>query len=1121
MTQALPPILNEDTINAITTLLAHLTSPDNSLRAPAEEQLNNQLLSRSDILLSGLAYIASRHAIAIQRSFAAVLLRKLAPKEAPNQPQQQQQQQQTVTYFMLVGEDVRSFIYSELLNSLRNEQDKTVRRKVNDTVAELARHMLERGSTWTQLVHATFELLGSPNADHRSSALRIWAQVPGLIHNSDIEQTTRFLTPVLKDADVEVRLDALKTSVAYITSIEDERTKQKALGLVTEMLNVLPGLKDDDERMTAGLGCLVDIAEWAPKMLKQVLGPLVQFVVGLMKDGGLGDGTKQTALELLLTFAEALPGAARKSPEFVRLLVPVLLEWMADIDEEQSWYQSNGEDDDDADANYMIASQALDRLALALGGKTLLPPAFDAIPRMLGDQAWPQRHAGLMAISAIAEGCAKIMEQELGRIMGLVLPYLGDGHPRVRWAAANCVGQLSTDFAPTMQNQFAQQVLNALVPVMDDVGHPRVQAHAAAALVNFCEEMTAPAIAPYLEEIFKRLMGLLQNRPIFVQEQAITTIATVADSAEKGFVKYYGEIMPLLINVLRETGPQVQSGQGKEFRLLRGKTVECATLIALAVGKETFAPQAHELIQLLRDTQLSIKDDDDPQSSYLLAGWARVCKVMGAEFAPMLGTVMEPLMRSARLRPEFVQLEDEEDLDKYDEGEGWEFVEVDGKKLAIKNAVLDEKCTAVEMFICYARELGAGFADWCDKIFAIVVPLLKFYFHEDVRHAACAVLPLLFRSLVLAGRPRDQVLTKWFEVGAQLIAVLKEETEPGFLCQGFVSIQETVEILGQGCMTPELLNGFVAAADEQLKQYVSRIEERKGARTDQDHDPEDEEVLQDEEEGDDLFLSELSKALHEILKAQGETFLPFFENLLPTVGVCMTRPEVAPRQFALCVWDDIIEFGGPSVGPRYGQTFMQPLLHSLHDESHEVRQAAAYGIGVAAQTSSALPDSPLHQMCAQSLQGLIGAIRRPDGREEENLLATENCVSALGKICKFLGGRGFDTGAVLVEWVKELPVLVDEEEVAFVYGYLLELVESGNPSILGPQNDGIPKLVSIFVEVLATPGLVDVGERVSLGGRIVEVLKGVLAGCGDDVRGAIWNGLSPERRHFLQAKGFV
>jgi importin-5 len=36
---------------------------------------------------------------------------------------------------------------------------------------------------------------------------------------------------------------------------------------------------------------------------------------------------------------------------------------------------------------------------------------------MLGSEKWEQRHAALMAISAIGEGCVKIMEAELGKII--------------------------------------------------------------------------------------------------------------------------------------------------------------------------------------------------------------------------------------------------------------------------------------------------------------------------------------------------------------------------------------------------------------------------------------------------------------------------------------------------------------------------------------------------------------------------------------------------------------------------------------------------------------------------------------------------------------------------------
>ena len=63
-----------------------------------------------------------------------------------------------------------------------------------------------------------------------------------------------------------------------------------------------------------------------------------------------------------------------------------------------------------------------------------------------------------MAISAVGEGCYRQMEALLPDIVNTVLPFLTDPHPRVRYAACNAVGQLSTDFAPGFQKKFHARV---------------------------------------------------------------------------------------------------------------------------------------------------------------------------------------------------------------------------------------------------------------------------------------------------------------------------------------------------------------------------------------------------------------------------------------------------------------------------------------------------------------------------------------------------------------------------------------------------------------------------------------------------------------------------------------
>lgn len=78
------------------------------------------------------------------------------------------------------------------------------------------------------------------------------------------------------------------------------------------------------------------------------------------------------------------------------------------------------------------------------------------------------------------------------------------------------------------------------------------------------------------------LPQLIQKGTKLVLEQVVTSIASVADTAEEKFVPYYDLFMPSLKHI-------VENAVQKELRLLRGKTIECISLIGLAVGKEKVA----------------------------------------------------------------------------------------------------------------------------------------------------------------------------------------------------------------------------------------------------------------------------------------------------------------------------------------------------------------------------------------------------------------------------------------------------------------------------------------------------------------------------------------------------
>lgn len=52
------------------------------------------------------------------------------------------------------------------------------------------------------------------------------------------------------------------------------------------------------------------------------------------------------------------------------------------------------------------------------------------------------------------------------------------------------------------------------------------------------------------------------------------------------------------------------------------------------------------------------------------------------------------------------------------------------KAFGIKTTGLEEKSSACSMLVCYAKELKEGFVNYVEETTKLMVPLLRFYFHE-------------------------------------------------------------------------------------------------------------------------------------------------------------------------------------------------------------------------------------------------------------------------------------------------------------------------------------------------------------------------------------------------------
>ena len=936
--------------------------------------------------------------------------------------------------FLALPQQQKLAIRQKLLECLQSESLPLVRHKVGDAVAEIARQYSDNAEVWSELLQTLFHASQSQDAGQREGAFRIFTTTPGVIESQHEDTVLAAFTKGFKDDNVLVRIAAMEAFSSFF-AVVNKKAQKKYYPLVPELLNILPPLKEsgDDENLSKALIALIELAEEAPMMFKHLFHSLVQFSISVVAEKELDDQTRQNALELMGTFADYAGPLCKKDASYTSDMVTQCLSLMTDVgqddDDAAIWNASEDLDVEESDLNHVAGEQCMDRLANKLGGPAVLPPTFTWLPRMISSQNWRDRHASLMAISAISEGCRDLMVAELDKVLDLVVPALRDPHPRVRWAGCNALGQMSTDFAGTMQEKYHQIVLPNIIPVLD-APEPRIQSHAAAALVNFCEEAEKNILEPYLDELLSRLLKILSSPKRYVQEQALSTIATIADSAETAFGKYYDTLMPLLFNVLQEE-------QSKDLRLLRAKAMECATLIALAVGKERMGQDATNLVQLLGTIQTNINDADDPQSQYLLHCWGRMCRVLDKDFVPYLTGVMPPLMQLASAKADLQLLDDDEQAAQVSREEGWEMVPLKGKVIGIKTSVLEDKHMAIELIIIYAQKLEGAFEPYVAEIMEKVsLPGLAFFFHDPTRVASAKSVPVLLNAVKKAHGERSEMLQKvWSVTVDKLLEVLSAEPAIDTLAEMYQCFYESIEVVGKNCLTPAHMAAFIESAKSTLEDYRTRVQKRAEEWQEIEEGEEENEDTLFAIEDDQSLLSDMNKAFHTIFKNQETSFLPAWSRLMPFYDSFITSSDSTQRQWALCIMDDVLEFCHDQSW-AYQDHIRLPLIEGMRDPIPANRQAACYGVGIAAQKGGQNWSS----FVADALPMLFQVTQMPQAREDDHVFATENACAAIAKVIQSNSGKVGNIQDVVQLWLGTLPVVNDEEAAPYAYIFLTQLI---------------------------------------------------------------------------------
>lgn len=395
------------------------------------------------------------------------------------------------------------------------------------------------------------------------------------------------------------------------------------------------------------------------------------------------------------------------------------------------------------------------------------------------------------------------------------------------------------------QEQYGKDVLPALIKTIED-SVPRVSAHCCSALTNFMDGAPIELVEPCIGELSQKL-GVLMKQGISIQkENSVTAFASSVVVIKEKFDPHFNEALDLLLACLNEN-------PGPNYKQFRAQVIEAITLISSSVTQSVFLAKSGQVIEAMIFIQQSQMDDNDPQRSYLLSAWQRICLIMKTQFTPYLARILPPILSMATLKPSMgiegqgaADIADVLQEVKQDDGKN--------KKATIVTDEIEEKDSAIQMLVVFIEELGAGFADYIEQVSEIILGLTQYFASDDIRTTCAGALSSLIKCYKDAHPEQaDKIHAMAKAYSNNLLEAMDSETETDVLIAQAQGVKEIIDEAGVNFLQPESVDAFASKVYDYIQQSENRVcdndkyqKENQEGEDDDKLDEEDLQVLKEE-----------------------------------------------------------------------------------------------------------------------------------------------------------------------------------------------------------------------------------------------------------------------------------
>ena len=1065
--------VTEQQISEVVTMLSAVLAPNNTVRKQQESLLLALRKNHPNEFVICLLKILSDCPDQSLKVLASVLLRQIFSSLHPSL--------QTWNHLNAVTQGI---VKAGLLQILEKESTWVLSKRIGETISELAVLLLsgDNPTNWPELLSFLLvSFTGQPK--QVASSLHI---LSGLctFYLQELLQKKDSLLAVCKSSlesnELEVKVSCIEFLSNFLGLLEKEEMLAfgELLPFFLRAIIAILGVSEKDGE--EALKNLRDLAETEPKYFKSKLDISWDLVNFICEANYENLGIKYLAIDFIVSLAGRLENEFKSNKTVCDTLLSQIFKVMVSIDSEveDSWATppEGFEDEEDQTVEIDYAKQGrkqITRLVEGLGEEFLLPTVLGLIQSALSavTEDWRVKYAALMAISELGQFIEE--SQKIAELVPILIKYSTHTHPKIRYAAYNCIGQLSEDYEEEFQTNHHSQVVPVLIQgIQDPVA--RVKAEAAESLSKFMENCTNTLAISYIPVIMPVVVGIFSNPNCsLVLESALSALTSISETSKEAFGSWYSTLMPYFLNI-------INTYTSDDHKRLRGKAIECMTTICTAVSKEVFSQHSAQVIGVLKQIQDTQLKENDSLKAYILSAWQRLAATLQEEFSQYVDGILPSLLNSIALEASIsISSQPEEVLDLASV-----LNENSSSKVSVSTADLEDKDIALQALLTIIDVLKGSYAPWIEQTAKLIVPLVGYTANPGIREVSATILA----SLVISAKSGGQDVVN---LSKAFLGVLWQTTLTELDTEGQVSkleaIKTIIETVGLSFLSSEEVNvsgeNLIKILENSLA-HRKRLEDAKALG--EDSESEDELINEINKKEEDSLHTSISEVLGALFKTHKEYSLTIVNFLYSNVLSKFLTPasSTEDHKFAIFVIDDVIEFLGEAMAGDKWNALAEALFVYAVDTDDSVRQAAVYGIGVFATFTS----GPSFNPWASRILGVLDqAIQIPVQKSKKSHgHARDNAISSIGKIIKHQSAN-IDLNLVVPAFVSVLPIKHDKVEARLTHDLLADLCLSHSTLAFGANYERLGSIVKLFAEILETK-LCDAGTVPKIK-QIIQILQ--------------------------------